>query len=129
VVVKLESDRIQFDDVIHFDVASDVIQRRSAELLDGIATVIKAHPEIARIRVEGHTDSQGGRAYNKALSERRASSVVRALVARGIPAVRLDTAGFGLERPIAHNATREGRAKNRRVELHVLDARTAETNL
>jgi outer membrane protein OmpA-like peptidoglycan-associated protein len=129
VVVKLESERIQFDDTIHFDVASDVIQRRSAELLDGIATVIKAHPELARIRVEGHTDSQGGRAYNKTLSERRATSVVRALVARGIPADRLDSAGFGLERPVAHNATRAGRAKNRRVELHVVDARPAETNL
>jgi outer membrane protein OmpA-like peptidoglycan-associated protein len=62
------------------------------------------------------------------LSERRATSVVRALVARGVPADRLDPAGFGLERPVADNGTREGRAKNRRVELHVVDARTAGTN-
>jgi outer membrane protein OmpA-like peptidoglycan-associated protein len=126
--VKLEADRIRFEGTVHFDVATAVIQPRSAELLDGIATVITAHPEIARIRVEGHTDSRGGRAYNMTLSERRATSVVRALVARGVPADRLDPAGFGLERPVADNGTREGRAKNRRVELHVVDARTAGTN-
>jgi outer membrane protein OmpA-like peptidoglycan-associated protein len=126
--VKLEADRIQFEGTVHFDVATDVIQPRSAELLHGIATVITAHPEIARIRVEGHTDARGGRAYNKTLSERRATSVVRALVARGVPAVRLVPAGFGLERPVADNGTRAGRAQNRRVELHVVDARTAGTN-
>ncbi len=123
--VKLVGDRIRFDGTVHFDVASHVIQRRSAELLDGIATVIKAHPEIARIRVEGHTDSHGGAAYNKALSERRAKSVVRGLVARGVSAETLSAVGFGLERPIADNATHEGRSKNRRVEIHVVDARTA----
>jgi outer membrane protein OmpA-like peptidoglycan-associated protein len=126
--VKLEADRIRFEGTIHFNLASDVIQRRSTVLLDGIAAVIRAHPEIERIRVEGHADSRGGRAYNKALSERRAKSVVRALVARGIAADRLVPAGFGLERPVADNATREGRAQNRRVELHVLDARTAAAN-
>lgn len=126
--VKLEGDRIEFKGTIHFDVASEVIQRRSAALLDGIAAVIKAHPELPRLRVEGHTDSRGGRAYNKGLSERRARSVARALVARGVPAELLDPAGFGLERPVADNATREGRAKNRRVELHVVDARTAGMN-
>jgi outer membrane protein OmpA-like peptidoglycan-associated protein len=126
--VKLEADRIQFEGTIHFDVASDVIQPRSAELLDGIATVITAHAELAHIRVEGHTDSQGGTAYNKSLSERRARSVARALVARGVPDDRLVSAGFGLERPVADNATRDGRAKNRRVELHVVDASTAGIN-
>ena len=126
--VKLQGDRIEFEGTIHFDVASEVIQRRSATLLDGIAAVIKAHPELPRIRVEGHTDSRGGRAYNKGLSERRARSVARALVARGVPAELLDPAGFGLERPVADNATRQGRAKNRRVELHVVDARTAGMN-
>jgi outer membrane protein OmpA-like peptidoglycan-associated protein len=126
--VKLEGDRIRFEGKIHFASASDAIQRRSAELLDGIAAVIKAHPEITRIRVEGHTDSRGGGAYNKALSERRARSVVRALAARGVPADSLVPEGFGLERPVAGNATPQGRAKNRRVELHVVDVRTAENS-
>lgn len=123
--VALEGDRIRFEGTIYFGLASAVIQRRSSELLDGIAAVIAAHPELARIRVEGHTDAQGGRAYNQALSERRADSVVRALTARGVPSERLVPAGFGLERPVAPNTTRAGRAKNRRVELHVVDTLAA----
>jgi outer membrane protein OmpA-like peptidoglycan-associated protein len=123
--VKLEGDRIQFEGTIYFAVGSAVIQKRSARLLDGISTVIQAHPEIARIRVEGHTDSRGGRAFNQSLSQRRAASVVRALVTRGVAADRLEAMGWGPDRPVADNATREGRAKNRRVELHVVDPRTA----
>jgi outer membrane protein OmpA-like peptidoglycan-associated protein len=123
--VKLEGDRIQFEGTIYFAVGSAVIQKRSARLLDGISTVIQAHPEIARIRVEGHTDSQGGRAFNQSLSQRRAAAVVRALVTRGVAADRLVAEGWGPDRPVADNATREGRAKNRRVELHVVDPRTA----
>jgi outer membrane protein OmpA-like peptidoglycan-associated protein len=126
--VKYEDKAIQFKGTIHFATASDVIQRHSFELLDGISTVIKAHPEIARIRVEGHTDSRGGAAYNKTLSERRAKSVVRALVERGVPASSFDAAGFGLERPVADDATSAGRAQNRRVELHVTDTHAVGTN-
>jgi outer membrane protein OmpA-like peptidoglycan-associated protein len=122
--VKLEGDRIEFEGTLYFAVASAVIQRRSAEVLDGIAKVIQAHPEIERIRVEGHTDSRGARAYNLALSQHRADSVVRALVARGVDADRLRAVGLGPDRPVAPNATAEGRAKNRRVELHVVDPRT-----
>jgi outer membrane protein OmpA-like peptidoglycan-associated protein len=124
VAVKFEVDRFTFKDTIHFATGSDVIKASSAPLLDGIATVIQAHPEIARIRVEGHTDSVGGRAYNKGLSDRRARSVVRALVGRGVAAERLEAAGVGLDRPIADNRSRAGRALNRRVELRVADPRT-----
>ncbi len=70
-----------------------------------------------KIAVDGHTDDTGDAAHNKALSEGRARAVVAALTVRGIDASRLSAAGFGAERPVADNATQEGQAKNRRVEL------------
>jgi outer membrane protein OmpA-like peptidoglycan-associated protein len=67
--------------------------------------------------VEGHTDSTGADAYNQALSERRANSVLRYLVDAGVPASRLSAQGFGESQPVADNDTAEGRAQNRRVVL------------
>ena len=75
--------------------------------------------------MEGHTDARGGAPYNRALSQRRAAAVVTALVKRGVPAERLVAQGFGPDRPVADNATAEGRAKNRRVELRVVDPNAA----
>jgi outer membrane protein OmpA-like peptidoglycan-associated protein len=89
---------------------------------DGQATVreivamLQAAPSL-KIAVEGHTDNVGQPAANKTLSENRARSVMQAIVAAGIPAARLASAGFGAERPVADNRSEEGRAKNRRVEL------------
>ncbi|HYG66893.1 MAG TPA: OmpA family protein, partial [Anaeromyxobacteraceae bacterium] len=88
--------------------------------LDAIAGILEAHPEIGRIRVEGHTDDVGSAAYNKDLSQRRAESVVSALAARGVPRERLVPVGYGFERPVASNATALGRAKNRRVEFTIV---------
>ncbi len=69
------------------------------------------------LMIEGNTDSVGPEAYNQVLSERRANSVRDFLVSRGVPANRLNVAGYGETRPIASNATAEGRAKNRRVDI------------
>ena len=85
--------------------------------------MVKAHPESGKLRVEGHTDAQGKRASNVKLSQRRAAAVVKALVKRGVPAERLVAQGFGPDQPVADNATAEGRAKNRRVELRVVDSK------
>ncbi len=120
---KLEGDRIELGEVVYFDTAKDTIQRRSDALLDSVATIVKAHPEIGKLRVEGHTDAQGARAYNVKLSQRRAAAVVKALVKRGVPAERLVAQGFGPDQPVADNATAEGRAKNRRVEVRVVDSK------
>ncbi len=90
-------------------------------MLDAIATLIRDHPELKRIRVEGHTDSRGSAAYNKDLSLRRARSVVAALVQRGIEPGRLFPEGYGFDRPVADNKTALGRAKNRRVEFTILE--------
>ena len=88
--------------------------------LDRIATLLKAHPELTA-RIEGHTDSLGGEALNQALSLQRAEAVRQALIERGVDDGRLSAEGLGLASPIADNATAEGRGKNRRVEVYILD--------
>ncbi|MBD1554213.1 OmpA family protein [Pseudomonas typographi] len=75
--------------------------------------------DVVTIKVEGHTDSMGTDAYNQGLSERRAASVVRYLVAHGVQQSKISSQGFGESRPVADNSTDEGRAQNRRVELHI----------
>jgi OOP family OmpA-OmpF porin len=72
-----------------------------------------------KIVVEGHTDSIGSDAYNMKLSRQRAEAVKRYLVGHGTAASRITTEGFGKGQPVASNATAEGRAQNRRVEIHV----------
>jgi outer membrane protein OmpA-like peptidoglycan-associated protein len=124
---RLDGDRITLEENVYFATGRDVIQKRSDPLLDNVATIMKAHPEIGKVRVEGHTDAQGKRAYNVKLSQRRAAAVVKALVKRGVPAARLAAQGLGPDRPVADNATAEGRAKNRRVELRVVEPSAAGT--
>ena len=69
------------------------------------------------MRIEGHTDNVGSPEYNKGLSKRRAHAVMEYFVSKGIPQVRLKAVGYGLTKPVASNATPDGRAKNRRVQL------------
>ncbi len=120
-VVELTTDRLSLKDSIHFDTDRDTIKPESNPILDSIATLLRDHPELTRVRVEGHTDNRGTAAYNKDLSQRRARSVVRALVQRGIAAERLRSEGYGFDRPVADNRTALGRAKNRRVEFTILE--------
>lgn len=86
--------------------------------LESVADVLLEHPERA-LTIEGHTDSQGSAGYNADLSQRRADAVRSALVARGYPSDRIQTAGLGEDQPVADNASTEGRANNRRVEIVV----------
>jgi outer membrane protein OmpA-like peptidoglycan-associated protein len=81
-----------------------------------IAALLEDNP-LLKLTIEGHTDNVGGAKVNKSLSEARARAVVAVLVTMGIAPTRLKAAGFGQERPVADNATAEGRAKNRRLEL------------
>lgn len=89
--------------------------------LDNVVSVLKANPDRG-ITVEGHTDSQGQRAYNMDLSQKRADSVRTYLVQHGIPSEIIKAQGYGPDRPIADNKTPEGRANNRRVEIVVSPA-------
>jgi outer membrane protein OmpA-like peptidoglycan-associated protein len=105
---------------IHFDFDKDVIKPESKPTLDEIALVLTSDPDL-RLRIVGHTDDQGSADYNLDLSERRAASVVAALVADyGIAPERLVAAGAGMTQPVDTNDTEEGRARNRRVELEDL---------
>ncbi len=97
---------------------SDLLPGAQAKLNDVAAALTKQDAE-SKISVEGHTDSQGDASYNQELSQRRAQSVRDYLVSRGIAADRVSAQGFGLTRPIADNASPEGRANNRRVEIVV----------
>lgn len=102
---------------IHFDTDKAVVRPESAETLDEIAKLLAADPAL-ELYVVGHTDNQGGLDYNLGLSRRRAQAVVEELVKkRGIKAARLTPAGVAMLAPKAPNATEEGRAQNRRVEL------------
>jgi outer membrane protein OmpA-like peptidoglycan-associated protein len=103
---------------VQFDLDKADIRPDAAVILDEAANQLGQVPS-ARVRVEGHTDSTGSDAYNQSLSERRAGSVRDYLVGKGVDAGRLSTAGYGESQPVADNATAEGRALNRRVELKV----------
>jgi outer membrane protein OmpA-like peptidoglycan-associated protein len=121
-VVEVETEKLSINDAITFDTDRDTIKPESFPILDQVARVLLAHPELTQVRVEGHTDDVGSAAYNKDLSQRRAASVVRYLVGKGVDAQRLLAAGYGFERPVASNATVLGRARNRRVEFTLLGA-------
>lgn len=101
---------------INFDTGSATIKPESYPTIDQIAEMLNADKAL-KISIEGHTDSTGDPAGNQRLSEMRANSVLSAVVAKGIDGLRLRAQGFGRTKPVADNATAEGRAKNRRVEL------------
>jgi len=101
---------------INFDTGKSDLKADGQATVREIATMLQSASSL-RIGIEGHTDNVGQAATNKTLSERRAQSVMAAIVAAGIDAKRLTAAGFGQEKPVADNRGEEGRAKNRRVEL------------
>ncbi len=94
--------------------------------LNEVANALTKEDAVSKIVVEGHTDSQGTAAFNLDLSQHRAQTVRDYLVTRGIASDRITAQGFGLTRPAADNASPEGRANNRRVEIVVLP--TASSN-
>lgn len=102
---------------IYFDFNSDTIKPESAGVIKQIAGILQRNPGW-KLTVSGHTDNIGDDSFNLGLSQRRAAAVKNALVTQyKIAPDRLSTAGYGASRPIADNATVEGRARNRRVEL------------
>ncbi|MEG0247995.1 MAG: OmpA family protein, partial [Pseudomonas sp.] len=76
-------------------------------------------PGVTRVKVIGHTDSVGSDSYNQALSERRASSVAEYLIGQGLAPAKVTSQGRGESEPVSENDTEQGRAHNRRVELHL----------
>ena len=103
---------------VHFDFDKANIRPDARPILDEAARILKQRGDI-HVVVAGHTDSVGSDAYNMKLSKSRADAVKHYLVDHGIAASRMTGEGFGEREPVASNATAEGRAQNRRVELHV----------
>lgn len=101
---------------IHFDTGKATILPESDSILGEIIKLMQQNPDL-KLRVEGHTDSQGVPSANQALSEKRAQAVMAWLTSHGVAAGRLAAKGFGQDKPLADNGTEAGRAKNRRVEL------------
>ncbi|TBT87465.1 OmpA family protein [Propioniciclava sinopodophylli] len=93
----------------------DILPGADAKLTE--VGALLAHFADAEIRVQGHTDSTGSADGNATLSKNRADAVAKALSGKGVSASRMTVEGFAAERPVASNATDEGRAKNRRVEI------------
>lgn len=104
---------------ILFDTGKTTIKFESAEILSFIAGILKEYPN-SRFNIDGHTDSVGSEASNQKLSEGRAQAVVDWLSENGIERSRLVARGFGESQPIMSNNTRDGRARNRRVEINLI---------
>lgn len=104
---------------IFFDVDKFDLKQKSVTELQKILRFLKENPAV-KVEISGHTDNSGSPAYNKQLSEKRAQAVNNYLIEKGIAPGRLVTKGHGSDRPIADNATEEGRQRNRRIEFKVL---------
>ncbi len=105
-----------------FDFDKSVLKPAGRASLDDLVAKIQG-VNVETIISTGHTDSIGTDAYNQRLSLRRANAVKAYLVSKGVPADRIVVEGKGEKQPVASNATREGRAKNRRVEIEVVGSR------
>lgn len=104
---------------VYFDTAKYNINAASQTTLNKLIAVFKEYPDT-NLLVVGHTDSQGAEDYNMTLSKNRANAVTNYLISKGISSGRLTTNWFGESQPVHDNATAEGRAKNRRVNIAIL---------
>jgi outer membrane protein OmpA-like peptidoglycan-associated protein len=107
---------------VTFEYNSSVLSSQAKSTLDSIANGLSGQRTNYMLELEGFTDSRGSEQYNIGLSQRRAESVERYLVSKGLPLFRISIIGLGKDNPVADNKTDQGRAQNRRVEVHVLKA-------
>jgi outer membrane protein OmpA-like peptidoglycan-associated protein len=111
ILVRLKEDLL-------FNVDSDVLKAGAVEKLASLGDILAKYPNN-QIEVRGYTDATGSEKYNEALSLRRAEAVRKVLMERGVAEAQMMAIGMGKTEPVASNTTPEGRAKNRRVELHI----------
>ncbi|MFL5346249.1 MAG: Ig-like domain-containing protein, partial [Hyalangium sp.] len=127
VKVKVEGKKIVILDKVYFATNKDLILAKSFPLLKQVGQVLRANPEITKVRVEGHTDSQGNDAANLDLSQRRANNVRKRLIQQeGIAPERLEAVGYGETQPVDTNKTAKGRENNRRVVFTILETKPSE---
>jgi OOP family OmpA-OmpF porin len=111
--------QLAIPDPIVFQTGKAELKPESIPALGVVESYLRAKPDVTLLRVEVHSDSMGDDVANQLLSERRALTVARFLVAKGIDCRRLIAVGFGETRPIAPNTTAEGRAMNRRTTFAI----------
>lgn len=104
---------------LHFDFAKESIRPVYRAKLNALAQYIKYDPSVEVVFINGHTDSKGAKSYNDKLSQRRVTSVKKALQLDGVPDKRFNTNAYGERRPKASNRSESGRAKNRRVYIQI----------
>ena len=109
---------LNFPADLTFDFNRDSVKGHFVPVLMNTASILRDYPQTT-VDVYGHADSVGPEAYNQDLSERRAMNVSSILMQGGVMRQRIEATGFGETRPIASNATDEGRARNRRVEVYI----------
>lgn len=105
--------------VVEFESGSATLTPKGVAVLDEIVQALKTLPTGRKVQVIGHTDNLGDRDANIALSGARADAVKAYLVGHSIPAAMIETSGVGPDRPVASNASADGRARNRRIEFRV----------
>ncbi|HET6343598.1 MAG TPA: OmpA family protein, partial [Myxococcota bacterium] len=120
-LLKFQGTQITTTEPVFFAVGKDVILSKSFPILQALANILKDHPGIKRLSVDGHTDNKGNPAKNLNLSQRRADSVMAFLIKAGVAPDRLEAHGYGDTKPVAPNTTEKDRAKNRRVEFKILE--------
>ena len=126
--VEVTDDKIVIREKIQFDFDKAKIRPESDDLLAEIAQVMNDNPRLKKIRIEGHASSEGGYDHNVDLSKRRAKAVLDHLTKKGkVDGARLESDGYGPDRPIASNDTETGREANRRVEFTILEQEYTET--
>ena len=120
--VVISGGKIKILEKVYFDFDSDVIQRRSYDILFQVAEVLRQNAQILRVEIQGHSDSRGSDKYNLKLSDRRANAVRKFLVERGgIGDGRLASKGYGETMPIDPAENVQAWDKNRRVEFIILE--------
>jgi len=111
---------VTFDSDVLFPLNSSYLTDQAKTEIDKLVNLMDDYPSASLI-VEGHTDATGTEEYNQWLSEKRAESVKRYAVEKGLDARKIQTKGYGQSKPVAPNNTKEGRQKNRRVEVTIVE--------
>ncbi|MBM4359838.1 MAG: OmpA family protein, partial [Deltaproteobacteria bacterium] len=111
---------IVINETIEFEVDKAALLAESYGVIDVVASLMRANPDILKIEVQGHTDDTGKPSENRKLSQSRAEAVVKALTERGVESKRLVAKGYGQTKPLVKEKTPEARQKNRRVQFLIL---------